>query len=122
MQLSRALHVNPLVYSFLAGAVVSLSGNVYSAVSLSPPASLSGSRLQLYVAALLLGISGASFFVVAMQLDAIRAIHLSMKNPPEPNDFSMLLDNPQKSRPIKLALFVAAITAMVSLIMLGLRW
>jgi hypothetical protein len=113
--------VNPLVYSFIAGAAVSLAGNVYCSSRITPTQGLAASKPNLYAAAALLTISGTCLFFVGVKLDAIRATQLSMKNPPDPNDLILLLSEPSNSRLIRQTLLLALVTLVVAFICLSLR-
>jgi len=119
LRLNSILSTNPLVYSFVSGAAISLAGNIYCSVRLSSAKSLPASKARLYTAASFLVLSGVCAFYAGMQRERLRDIQLSINNPPEQDDLMRLLGKPANFLPITVASILAVVASVISIICLS---
>jgi hypothetical protein len=125
MRWARVFGLSPSAYSFFAGALVSLAGNLFAAVALAgrgAPAVPMPAAKQVYPILLLLAASAVFFLFISARLEELRAIQRSLKplgNDPGSNDFGDLLRSKGRLPPLKWALIAATVLLAVSAVLLG---
>lgn len=107
MVFRRALHLNPVIYSFFAGLVVSAAVNLLTSAVLGQ--GLPCSRGFLYLIAAMQLASGLLFFFVSVRLDELRGLQRSMATDLTAADLDVLLGDPRRTRPVVLALVGAVL-------------